>query len=55
MDGEKLLKRLPGWRLLQVDRIPGEQMAQYVSGPGPLRAALKRGAFHPIRYELEYR
>lgn len=54
-DGEKLLKRLPGWRLLQVDRIPGEQMAQYVSGPGPLRAALKRGAFHPIRYELEYR
>ena len=52
--GDKLLKRLPGWRLVQVDRVPGEQMCQYVSGPAPLRAALKRGAFHPLRYELEY-
>jgi SAM-dependent methyltransferase len=25
-DGERLLKRLPGWRLLRVGRIPGEQM-----------------------------
>jgi SAM-dependent methyltransferase len=54
-DGEKLLERLPGWRLLQVDQIPGEQMAQYVSGPAPLRAALKRGAFHPLRLELEFK
>jgi SAM-dependent methyltransferase len=53
-DGEKLLKRFVGWRLLQVERIPGEQMAQYVSGPAPLRAALKRGAFHPLRFELEF-
>ena len=52
--GDKLLRRLPGWRLVQVDRVPGEQMCQYVSGPAPLRAALKRGAFHPLRYELEY-
>jgi SAM-dependent methyltransferase len=52
--GEELLRRLPGWRLTRVDRIPGEQMAQYVSGPAPLRAALKRGAFHPLRYELEF-
>ena len=52
--GDKLLRRLPGWRLVRVDRVPGEQMCQYVSGPAPLRAALKRGAFHPLRYELEY-
>ena len=53
-DGEKLLERLPGWRLVRVARIPGEQMAEYVSGPAPLRAALKRGIFHPLRYELEF-
>jgi hypothetical protein len=29
-------------------------MAQYVSGPAPLRAALKRGVFHPLRCELEF-
>ena len=52
--GEELLKRLPGWRLLQSDRVPSEQMCQYVSGPRPLRAALRRGVFHPMRYELEY-
>ena len=54
MRREELMQRLPGWRLVQVDRVPGEQMCQYVSGPAPLRAALKRGAFHPLRYELEY-
>jgi SAM-dependent methyltransferase len=53
-DGEKLLERLPGWRLLRVDRVPGEQMAEYVSGPAPLRTALRRGLFHPMRYELEF-
>jgi SAM-dependent methyltransferase len=52
--GEKLLERLPGWRLLQVDQIPGEQMAQYISGPAPLRAALRRGVFHPMRYEFQF-
>lgn len=50
---EDLLARLPGWRLVRLDRVPGEQMYQYVAGPAPLRAALKRGAFHPLRYELE--
>jgi SAM-dependent methyltransferase len=50
---EDLLERWPGWRLLRVDRVPGEQMHQYVSGPGPLRGALKHSAFHPLRYELE--
>ena len=50
---ERLVERLPGWRLLQLDRVPGEQMYQYVSGPALLRAALKRGAFHPLRYEME--
>ena len=54
VDGEGLLKRLPGWRLLRADRVPGEQMHQYISGPTPLRAALQRGAFNPSRYELEY-
>jgi hypothetical protein len=53
MHGEDLLPRLAGWRLLQVRRVPGEQMCQYISGPAPLRAALKRGAFRPLRYELE--
>jgi SAM-dependent methyltransferase len=52
--GEELARRLPGWRLLRADPIPGEQMAQYVSGPAPLRVALKRGAFHPLRLELEF-
>lgn len=51
---EDLLPRLPGWRLIRVDRLPGEQMYQYVSGPAPLRAALRRGAFQPLRYELEH-
>jgi SAM-dependent methyltransferase len=50
---EDLLARLPGWRLVQLDRLPGEQMYQYVAGPALLRAALKRGALHPLRYELE--
>jgi len=54
MQREELLQTLVGWRLLTVDRVPGEQMYQYVSGPAPLRAALRRGAFHPLRYELEY-
>jgi SAM-dependent methyltransferase len=53
MDRDELLPRLPGWRLVDVGRVPGEQMYQYISGPAPLRAALKRGAFHPLRYELE--
>ncbi|HXA88991.1 MAG TPA: class I SAM-dependent methyltransferase [Mycobacterium sp.] len=53
LDPEDLLTRMRGWRLVQLDRVPGEQMCQYVSGPAPLRAALKRGAFHPLRYELE--
>ena len=52
--GDKLLERLPGWRLVHEDRVPAEQMWQYVSGPTPLRAALRRGAFHPLRYEFEY-
>ncbi|MBV8290467.1 MAG: class I SAM-dependent methyltransferase, partial [Mycobacterium sp.] len=50
---ENLLARLPGWRLVQLDRVPGDQMYQYVAGPAALRAALKRGALHPLRYELE--
>jgi SAM-dependent methyltransferase len=53
-DGEKLLERLPGWRLLRVARIPGEQMAEYVSGPAPLHTALKRGVLHPLRFEFEF-
>jgi SAM-dependent methyltransferase len=52
--GDGLLKRLPGWRLLSEDRVPGHQMHQYVSGPAPLKALLKRGGLHPMRYELEY-
>jgi SAM-dependent methyltransferase len=50
---EGLLARFPGWRLVQLDRVPGEQMNQYVAGPAPLRAALRHGALHPLRYELE--
>jgi SAM-dependent methyltransferase len=50
---EILLPRFPGWRLVQVAHVPGEQMCQYVSGPVPLRLVLRRGAFHPLRYELE--
>jgi SAM-dependent methyltransferase len=54
-DGDRLLKRFRGWRLLRAEQVPGEQMCQYVSGPAPLRAALKRGVFRPLRFELEYR
>jgi len=53
LEQEDLLTRMRGWRLVQRERVPGEQMYQYVSGPAPLRAALKRGAFHPLRYEFE--
>jgi SAM-dependent methyltransferase len=53
LDRKELLSRLTGWRLVHVDRVPGEQMCQYVRGPALLRVALKRGAFHPLRYELE--
>jgi SAM-dependent methyltransferase len=52
--GAELLKRLPNWRLLHEDRVPGQQMHEYVSGPAPLKALLKRGGLHPLRYELEY-
>jgi SAM-dependent methyltransferase len=52
--GCELLKRLPGWRLLNETRVPGQQMHEYVSGPAPLKALLKRGGLHPMRYELEY-
>lgn len=52
--GDGLLKRLPGWRVLSEDRVPGQEMHEYVSGPAPLKALLKRGALHPLRYELEY-
>jgi SAM-dependent methyltransferase len=53
MQRDELVSRLPGWRLVHVDPVPGEQMRAYVSGPAALRAALKRGAFHPLRYEFE--
>jgi SAM-dependent methyltransferase len=53
MHREELLARMPGWQLLRVGRVPGEQMCHYVSGPAPLRGLLKRGAFQPLRYELE--
>ena len=52
-DREDLLARLPGWRLVQEGAVPGKQMYQYISGPKPLRAALRRGALHSLRYELE--
>ena len=50
---EHLLARLPGWRLVKLERVPGDQMCQYVAGPALPRAALKRGALHPLRCELE--
>jgi SAM-dependent methyltransferase len=53
MQRDELVSRLRGWRLVHVDPVPGEQMREYVSGPAALRAALKRGAFHPLRYEFE--
>jgi SAM-dependent methyltransferase len=52
-DPDEMLARLPGWRLVQFDRVPPEQMLLYVGGPAPLRAALKHGMFHPVRYDLE--
>ena len=54
MQRAELLHTLAGWRLLALDRVPGEQMYQYVRSPAPLRAALRRGAFPPLRHELEY-
>ena len=52
--GDGLLKRLPGWRLLSEDRVPGHETHEYVSGPAPLKTLLKGGALHPMRYDLEY-
>ena len=54
-DGEKLLKRLPGWRLCTSIGYRASRWPSMFRVPRPLRAALKRGAFHPLRYELEYR
>jgi hypothetical protein len=52
-DGEDLLARLPGWRLVRFEKVPSDQMHQYVSGPAPLRAVLKHDVLHPLRFELE--
>jgi SAM-dependent methyltransferase len=52
-DGEDLLARFSGWRLVKLEKVPGGQMHEYVSGPAPLRAVLNRGGFHPLRFELE--
>ena len=53
MQRDELVSRLRGWRLVDLEPVPGEQMREYVSGPAALRAALRRGAFHPLRYEFE--
>ena len=50
---EELAARLPGWRLIQAEPVPGEQMAEYFSGRTPFRAAAKRGGITVLRYELE--
>jgi SAM-dependent methyltransferase len=52
MQRDELTSRLRGWRLVHVAPVPGAQMRDYVSGPAALRAVLKRGAFHPLRYEF---
>ncbi|HZM77089.1 MAG TPA: class I SAM-dependent methyltransferase [Candidatus Limnocylindrales bacterium] len=52
MDRDELMARMPQWRLTDAGPVPAEQMYQYVSGPAPLKAALKRSWFHPVRYEL---
>jgi SAM-dependent methyltransferase len=49
---DELLARFGDWELLAADRVPGEQMHEYVSGPAPLRAMLHRDWFHPMRYQL---
>jgi SAM-dependent methyltransferase len=54
LNKEELVARFAGWELLTAGKVPGEQMREYVSGPAPLRALLRRGAFHPMRYELRY-
>ncbi|MGH3547143.1 MAG: class I SAM-dependent methyltransferase [Pseudonocardiaceae bacterium] len=48
----ELRTRFPGWELLTTDRVPGEQMRQYVSGPTALRMMLGKGWFRPTRFEL---
>jgi hypothetical protein len=53
MRGDELQSRLRGWRMLHVEHVPGDQMREYVSGPALLRAALRRGAFQPLRFEFE--
>jgi SAM-dependent methyltransferase len=53
MEPAELIPRMRGWRLLNVAPVPGEQMAQYVSRPAAVRAAVRKGRFRPLRYELE--
>ena len=48
----ELCTRFPGWELLTTDRIPGEQMRQYVSGPTTLQTMLGKGWFCPTRFQL---
>jgi hypothetical protein len=49
---EGLLARFPGWRLVQLDRVPGEQMYQYVAGPAP--CALPYGTERCIRCDMSW-
>lgn len=53
MNQAEVEKRFRGWQLVDVADIPGEEMCQYVSGPRLLQLALRRGAFSPVRYQLE--
>lgn len=49
---DELSRRFTGWTMLAAEPVPGEQMHQYISSPAPMRAALRRGRFHPYRYEF---
>lgn len=53
MGRDELIGRLVGWRLVDAQPVPGEQMHQYISGPQLMRTALRHGRFRPWRYRFE--
>jgi SAM-dependent methyltransferase len=53
MGRDELTSRLVGWRLVDAQPVPGEQMHQYISGPRLMRVALRHGQFRPWRYRFE--
>jgi SAM-dependent methyltransferase len=52
----ELRSRFSGWRLVEIERVPGSEMAGYLDGPQWLKSVVSRGRFpfEISRYWLEF-